>query len=166
MTCREIISSQCSKGHSRTRRCNQTDTGTCKKCEKERKDEKDRRQREFERQKQRDENEAEYLRLMLYQAEERLCKAERKVEKKRKEVERLGREIVHQQDAKRSKELRRQRKIQRLQGEEARREYEAELVARHEVEEKAHIDQAKVQQKPRDLGIFQAGFQWIKWMLS
>ncbi|KAF5346146.1 hypothetical protein D9758_009987 [Tetrapyrgos nigripes] len=72
MPCTAVIPLQCSKGHNRTRRCNETDTGVCKKCEKIRKDEEERRQREFDRQKKRDEEEAEHLRQMKQLESERI----------------------------------------------------------------------------------------------
>ncbi|KAF5345153.1 hypothetical protein D9758_009721 [Tetrapyrgos nigripes] len=72
MKCTAVIPLQCSKGHNRTRRCNETDTGVCKKCEKIRKDEEERRQREFDKQKKRDEEEAEHLCQMKQLESERI----------------------------------------------------------------------------------------------
>jgi len=101
----------------------------------------------------------------LCQAEEELREAERKAQEEREEVLRLAMEIARQRDEEKIQELKRQRELHRLQKKEARRErerLEAELKAKQEAQERARKEEAKAQQKLRDLGVCVAGFRWIK----
>ncbi|KAK0239335.1 P-loop containing nucleoside triphosphate hydrolase protein [Armillaria nabsnona] len=67
MACHEIIPRQCPKGHNQSYKCSQGPAAAldpCKKCERDAKAAEAKRQKDFERQKKRDEEEAEHLRQM------------------------------------------------------------------------------------------------------
>ncbi|KAK0188469.1 P-loop containing nucleoside triphosphate hydrolase protein [Armillaria mellea] len=63
MPCHVIIHTQCPKGHDQSYKCTQGPAlGPCKKCERDTKVAEAKRQKDFERQKKQDEEEAEHLR--------------------------------------------------------------------------------------------------------
>ncbi|KAK0501721.1 P-loop containing nucleoside triphosphate hydrolase protein [Armillaria luteobubalina] len=63
MACNEIIRAQCPKGHDQSYKCTQGPAlGPCKKCERDAKAAEAQRQKDFERQKKQDEEEAEHHR--------------------------------------------------------------------------------------------------------
>ncbi|KAK0188464.1 P-loop containing nucleoside triphosphate hydrolase protein [Armillaria mellea] len=73
MACHEIIPLRCTpKGHEQSYKCSESPPLVCKKCERDAKAAEARRQKDFERQKKRDEEEAEHLRR-IKEIEEQLA---------------------------------------------------------------------------------------------